>query len=60
MNHKRSTICGANQYSEVTGFFSKINETKMTAENVFNPDHTRMEGKHELKTKAKPSFRHFC
>ena len=60
MNLKRSTICGANRYSEVTGFFSKINETKMTAENVFNPDHTRMEGKHELKTKAKPYFRHFC
>ena len=58
MNLKRSTICGANQYSEVSAFW--VNETKMTAENVFNPDHTRMEGKHELKTKAKPSFRHFC
>ena len=54
--------CAANNYSKVLDFFSKIlnqseryetnikiNETKIAAENVFNPDHIWMKDKDESK-----------
>ena len=34
----------------------KINETKITAENAFNPAYLRMEGRHELKKEGKTFF----
>ena len=55
--YKFSAAAHANQYSEITGIFFKdfkpkwaplrVNETKITTENAFNPDHPWMEGKHE-------------
>ena len=63
---KQAVFAGANQYSEITGFFFKdlklkwpllrVNETKITAENTFNPDHLWMESNHEAKNESKTFF----
>ena len=34
----------------------RVNQTKMTAENAFKPDHLWMEGKHESKNEDKTFF----
>ena len=34
----------------------RVNETKITAENAFNPGHIWIKGKYELKTESKTFF----
>ena len=38
----------------------RVNQSKITAENAFNPDHLWMEGKPESKNESKPSSRYLC